>query len=193
MLSINKSLTEEQLLEGCRRGKPSAQRGLYDRIAPKMMGVCIRYVKDRSEAEHILIGSLVKVFEKLDQYKGEGSFEGWVRRIIVNDCLMYLRKEKPMSLETDIAEVSESPNFQSLEDNLQTEDLMKLINELPVGFKTVFNRYAIEGYSYSEIGVMLGISENTSKSQLSRARKWLQTRLVQLEKETLINNGSTEN
>lgn len=195
MLRINKSTTEEELIAGCRKGKASAQRGLYDRLAPKMLGVCLRYIKDREEAEHVMIGSIVKVFDKLEQFKGDGSFEGWVRRIIVNDCLMYIRKNRNMSLETDIDTLRESPNFGAIDDILQVEDLMKLIKELPVGYGTVFNLYAIEGYSHAEISKMLDINENTSKSQLSRARKWLQNRLagIESELEKRINNGSAKN
>ncbi len=194
MLRINKSSTEEELLEGCRKGKPVAQRKLYDRLAPKMLGVCIRYIKDKEEAEHVLIGSIVKVFDKLDQFKGDGSFEGWVRRIIVNDCLMYIRKNRNMSLQSDIEEVHDDPNLKVMEDQLNEQDLLKLIDELPVGYRTVFNLYAIEGYNHAEIAKQLDISENTSKSQLSRARKWLQNRLVELEKEIekTVTNGSTQ-
>ena len=194
MLRINKSLTEEELLEGCRKGKASAQRGLYDRLAPKMLGVCFRYIKDREEAEHVMIGGLVKVFDKLDQFKGDGSFEGWVRRIIVNDCLMYIRKNRNMSLQSDIEDVNDDPNLKVMEEQLDAKDLIKLIEELPVGYRTVFNLYAIEGYNHAEIAKQLEISENTSKSQLSRARKWLQNRLAGLEKETekRITNGSTQ-
>ncbi len=194
MLRINKSLTEEELLEGCRRGKSSAQRGLYDRLAPKMLGVCLRYIKDREEAEHVMIGGIVKVFEKLEQFKSEGSFEGWVRRIIVNDCLMYLRKNRNMSLETDIDSASDTLNLSIMEDTLDQADLLKLIGELPVGYRTVFNLYAIEGYNHAEIAKQLEISENTSKSQLSRARKWLQTKLAEIENEieNKITNGSTK-
>lgn len=194
MLRINKSLTEEELLEGCRKGKASSQRKLYDRLAPKMLGVCLRYVKDREEAEHVMIGGIVKVFEKMDQFKGDGSFEGWVRRIIVNDCLMYIRKNRNMSLQTDIDEAYDDPNLNVMEDKLDEKDLLKLINELPIGYRTVFNLYAIEGYNHAEIAEQLGINENTSKSQLSRARKWLQTRLLEMEQEieNKIPNGSTQ-
>jgi len=194
MLRINKSLTEE-LLEGCRKGKASAQPGLYDRLAPKMLGVCLRYIRDREEAEHIMIGGIVKVFEKLEQFKSEGSFEGWVRRIIVNDCLMYIRKNRNMSLETEIDSAINHPDLSVMEDTLNQEDLLKLIGELPVGYRTVFNLYAIEGYSHAEIAEQLDISENTSKSQLSRARKWLQTKLAEIENEleNKITNGSTKN
>lgn len=194
MLRINKSLTEEELLQGCRKGKASAQRGLYDRLAPKMLGVCLRYIRDKAEAEHIMIGGIVKVFEKLDQFKSEGSFEGWVRRIIVNDCLMYIRKNRNMSLETDIETASNHPDLSVMEDSLSQEDLLKLIGELPIGYRTVFNLYAIEGFSHAEIAEQLNISENTSKSQLSRARKWLQSKLADIEKEleNKITNGSTK-
>ncbi|WP_370089863.1 RNA polymerase sigma factor [Ekhidna sp.] len=193
MLRINKSLTEEELLEGCRKGKASSQRDMYDRLAPKMLGVCLRYIKDREEAEHVMIGGIVKVFEKLDQFKSEGSFEGWVRRIMVNECLMYIRKNRNMSLETDIENVTDSPNLNVMEDSLDQADLLKLIGELPVGYRTVFNLYAIEGYNHAEIAEQLNISENTSKSQLSRARKWLQTKLAEIESEieNNITNGST--
>ena len=194
MLRINKSLTEEDLLEGCRKGKASAQRGLYERLAPKMLGVCFRYIKDREEAEHVMIGGIVKVFDKLDQFKGDGSFEGWVRRIVVNDCLMYIRKNRNMSLQSDIEEVHDDPNLKVIEEQLDAQDLIKLIEELPVGYRTVFNLYAIEGYNHAEIAKQLEISENTSKSQLSRARKWLQNRLADLDKETekTISHGSTK-
>lgn len=194
MLRINKSLTEEELLEGCRKGKSSSQHKLYDRLAPKMLGVCLRYIKDREEAEHVMIGGIVKVFDKLDQFKGEGSFEGWVRRIIVNDCLMYIRKNRNMSLESDIEEVHDHPDLRVMESALDERDLLKLINELPIGYRTVFNLYAIEGYNHAEIAEQLAISENTSKSQLSRARKWLQTRLAEMEKEieNRITNGSSK-
>ena len=194
MLRINKSLTEEELLEGCRKGKASSQRGLYDRLSPKMLGVCLRYIKDREEAEHVMIGGIVKVFEKLDQFKCEGSFEGWVRRIIVNDCLMYMRKNRNMSLETAIENAEDSADPSIMEDALGKEDLLKLIGELPVGYRTVFSLYAIEGYSHAEIADQLDITENTSKSQLSRARKWLRTKLADLENEleNKLTNGSAK-
>jgi len=194
MLRINKSLTEEELLEGCRKGKASAQRKLYDRLAPKMLGVCIRYIKDKEEAEHVMIGGIVKVFDKLEQFKGDGSFEGWVRRIVVNDCLMYIRKNRNMSLQSDIEEAESDPNLKVAEEKLDVQDLLRLIDELPFGYRTVFNLYAIEGYNHAEIAKQLDISENTSKSQLSRARKWLQNRLADIEKEieNVVTNGSKQ-
>lgn len=185
MLRINKSTSEEALIGDCRKGKPSAQQQLYERFAGKMLGVCYRYIHDREEAEHVMIGGMVKVFEKLEQYQGDGSFEGWIRRIMVNESLMYIRKNKNMSLEVEVEKADYEPDYRTLESHLQASDLLALIAELPVGYRTVFNLYAIEGYSHQEIGEMLGINENTSKSQLSRARKYLQNRLENLETKTL--------
>ncbi len=190
MLRINKSNTEQAVLEGCRKGRPDAQRELYERFAPKMMGVCMRYIHDREEAEHVMIGGMVKVYEKLGQFNEEGSFEGWIRRIMVNESLMYIRKNKNMSLEVEIEAVDHEPNYHILEETLETNDLMQMVGELPVGYRTVFNLYAIEGYSHKEIAEMLEINENTSKSQLSRARKYLQSRLEVLHK-TAVEKGES--
>lgn len=190
MLRINKSNTEEQLLADCRKGKPKAQKEMYERFAPKMLGVCIRYIHDRDEAEHVMIGGMVKVFEKLNQYNGEGSFEGWIRRIMVNESLMYIRKNKNMSLEVEVEKAEVEPDYQSLESHLEVADLLVLIAELPVGYRTVFNLYAIEGFSHKEIADMLDINENTSKSQLSRARKLLQSRLAALQDKELKENSN---
>lgn len=190
MLRINKSNTEQTLIEGCRKGRPDAQRELYERFAPRMMGVCMRYIHDREEAEHVMIGGMVKVYEKLDQFTEEGSFEGWIRRIMVNESLMYIRKNKNMSLEVEIEAVDHEPNYHLLEQTLEANDLLQLVGELPVGYRTVFNLYAIEGFNHKEIAAMLEINENTSKSQLSRARKYLQSRLEVLHK-TAIEKGES--
>lgn len=188
---IRKSTNEETIIAGCRKGKPSAQKELYDRFSGKMLGVCCRYIKDQLEAEGVMINGFMKVFEKIDQYTGEGNFEGWIRRIMVNESLMYLRKNKHMFLNLDIEEAREVPNYEMLEAEMQAEDLMQLINELPSGYRTVFNLYAIEGYSHKEIAEQLSITENTSKSQLSRARSFLQKRLVELEQETEVHHGAS--
>ncbi|MBS1681619.1 MAG: RNA polymerase sigma factor [Bacteroidetes bacterium] len=174
---------ENELIEGCLRQNRQAQQALYQRYAGKMYALCCRYVKDRMEAEDVLVMSFTKIFEKISQYKGDGSFEGWIRRVVVNQSLTYLRKNKSMYLETDIEEAAFEPDFQKLENQLEAEDLMKLIEELPVGYRTVFNLYAIDGYNHQEIAEQLGVSENTSKSQLSRARALLQKRLIETEKE----------
>ncbi|MEQ9303633.1 MAG: sigma-70 family RNA polymerase sigma factor [Marinoscillum sp.] len=190
MLRINKSNSEESMLRGCLKGKPSAQQAFYERFAPKMLGVCFRYIHDREEAEHVMIGGMVKVFQKLNQYSGEGSLEGWVRRVMVNESLMYIRKNKNMSLEVDVEKAEYEPDYKTLENDLEAADLMILISELPVGYRTVFNLYAIEGYNHKEIAETLGINENTSKSQLSRARKMLQSRLADLQKKELKDHSN---
>lgn len=181
MLTINKSVTEDQLLAGCQKRDRKTQRLLFDRMSPKMLGICIRYIKDRDEAEHVMIGGFVKVFEKIVQFNSEGSFEGWIRRIIVNECLMYIRKNKNMSIEVDIESAEREPDYDKLDGHLDMDLLMGLVADLPVGYRTVFNLYAVEGHNHAEIAEMLGINENTSKSQLSRARKILQTKVLELE------------
>jgi len=143
------------------------------------------------EAEDVLVMAFAKVFEKIDQFKAEGSFEGWVRKIVVNESLSYLRKNKSMYVETEIETVDKRPDFRLLENHLEADDLLKMVGDLPAGYRMVFNLYAIDGYSHKEIAEQLGISENTSKSQLSRARAWLQKKLTVLEKEagTKKSNG----
>lgn len=131
------------------------------------------------EAEDVLVIALTKVFEKIDQFKNEGSFEGWIRRIVVNESLTWLRKNRSMYLETDLEKAEREPDYHQLSDRLEAEDLLKIIQQLPSGYQIVFNLYAIDGYSHKEIAEQLNISENTSKSQLSRARTHLQKLLNQ--------------
>jgi RNA polymerase sigma factor (sigma-70 family) len=176
---------ETELIEGCQRQDRKAQQSLYQIFAGKMYALCCRYVKDKMEAEDVLIISFTKIFERIGQYKGEGSFEGWIRRVVVNESLTYLRKHKNMYLETDIEAAAYEPDYQKLENQLEADDLVKMIEELPVGYRTVFNLYVIDGYSHQEIAGQLGINENTSKSQLSRARALLQKKLIELEKELI--------
>jgi len=139
-----------------------------------MLGVCRRYIKDNAEAEQVMVGGFVKIFQKMNQFKGEGSFEGWVRRIMVNEALIYIRKNKNMYLEMDISKADDEPDYQMMDERLEAEDLLAIVRKLPEGYRMVFNLYAIEGYSHKEIAEELGINVNTSKSQLSRARKLLQ-------------------
>jgi RNA polymerase sigma-70 factor (ECF subfamily) len=143
------------------------------------------------EAEDVLVVAFTKVFERIDQFKAEGSFEGWLRRIVVNESLTYLRRNKNMYLETEIEKVDKNTDFSQLENHLEADDLLRMVGELPTGYRMVFNLYAIDGYSHKEIAEQLAISENTSKSQLSRARALLQKKLNTLEKEveTKKSNG----
>ena len=174
---------ETELIEACRRNDRTAQKALFDRMAPKRLSVCRRYVRDKMEAEDILVMSFTKVFERIGQFKSEGSFEGWVRRIVVNESLTFLRRNKMMYLETDLESVERESPSALQETGLEAEDLLRLIQELPAGYRMVFNLYAIDGFSHKEIAVQIGITESTSKSQLSRARMHLQARLQQMEQE----------
>jgi len=184
MLRLTTSVKEQQIIRGCQKAKPEAQQALYKRYASLMLGVCRRYIHDPMEAEHVMVGGMVKVFKSIQSYSGSGSFEGWIRRIMVNESLMYLRKNKSMSLSADIDTVPEQPGYEDLSDKLQADDLIAMIDKLPDGYRTVFNLYAIEGYKHEEIAERLQISVGTSKSQLNRARKMLQKQLISLEKET---------
>lgn len=170
--------SEQQLIDLCKKGDRKAQKAVYDRLAPKMFPVCIRYMSDRTTAEDMLQDGFVTLFSKLDSYKGEGSFEGWARKVFVNTCLMYLRKKDALKMSEDIENARNiSSNYSSQIQNIGYKELMKLVSTLPPGFRTVFNLYVFEGYSHKEIAQMLNISEVTSRSQLSRARTWLQDRI----------------
>lgn len=170
---------QDELIEGCLRRDSSAQRLLYEQYSSKMYGLCCRYVKGSMDAEDILVSAFMKVFDKIHQFKNEGSFEGWIRKIVVNEALTYLRRNRSMYVEIDLDQADYEPDYQSLSDHLETEDLLRIIQELPTGYRIVFNLYAIDGYSHKEIADQLGISENTSKSQLSRARVYLQKVLAE--------------
>ena len=171
-----------QLIEACKKGDRAAQRCLYDRLAPRMFPVCMRYIGDRTLAEDILQDGFITLFTKLGSYKGDGSFEGWARRIFVTTALMDLRKKDAlkMSDELDVARSMKSEVSGQVE-NIGYKELMQLVMNLPVGFRTVFNMYAVEGYSHKEIAEILGISEVTSRSQFSRARAILQTKIKERE------------
>lgn len=172
---------DTELIDGCRKQDRHAQRFLFEHYSGRMLGLCCRYVKDRMDAEDVMVTAFTKVFERIRQFKGEGSFEGWVRRIMVNESLTYLRKNKSMYLETDIEAADREPDYNKLDSELEAEDLRKLIADLPTGYRIVFNLYAVDGFSHQEIADQLGVSENTSKSQLSRARALLQRKLFEIE------------
>ena len=173
--------SEEALVKACQKGDPKAQRRVYEKYAPKMLGICFRYVHDDFEAEEIMIEGFVRVFDKIESFKLEGSFEGWIRRIMVNESLMYLRSNKKYQFEISYDQILYEPEPEQFRTDLETQDLLKLIEKLPLGYRTVFNLYAIEGYSHAEIAKQLGITESTSKSQLSRARVVLQNELIKVE------------
>lgn len=176
-------MDEKQLLTACRNGDRKAQKMLFEMFAPKMYGVCLRYAKDEDTAQDYLQEGFIRVFSHLGNFRHEGSLEGWVRRIIVNTALEKLRKTDIFknSLEVETA-LNKAGDGAQVIDQINTADLLQLIQSLPSGFRTVFNLYAIEGYTHQEIGDLLKISEGTSKSQYSRARQWLQQRIIQKEK-----------
>lgn len=170
--------SEQDLIDGCRRGDHRAQQRLYDLYSSRMYGLSLRYLRNTQMAEDVLVMAFTKVFDKIGLFRGEGSFEGWIRRIVVNEALTALRKSRAMMIETDLEQAEREPDYDQLADHLDAEDLLRIIEKLPPGYRVVFNLYAIDGYSHKEIAEQLGISENTSKSQLSRARTYLQKLLA---------------
>lgn len=160
-----------QLLKDCLKLKPEAQRMLYEHFAPSMLGVCFRYTKSMSDAEEVLQEGFVKVFSRLSQFKGDGELGGWIRKIMVNTALTYLKTNQKYRYDLSYDEMplhvvsTENPAV-----DLQTKELAELIRQLPTGFQTIFNLYAVEGYKHAEIASMLGINEGTSRSQYARAR-----------------------
>ena len=175
-------MTDHELIKGCIRQEPSCQRMLFDKHAGKMMGVCLRYAQDNMEAEDMLQDAFIKVFQYITQFKFEGSFEGWIRRIVVNTAIRHLERKKMSFKEID----DHSPNNPQIDphayNHLGEDDLLKLISQLPEGYRMVFNLSVIEGYSHDEIGAMLNIQAGTSRSQLVKARKMLQNQIMQLQK-----------
>ena len=176
-LHIEQSRTLDELIKGCIQQNGRAQQALYERFSPTMYAVCLRYVKDTDDAQDVLLKAFMKVFEHVKNYKQEGSFEGWIRRITVNESLMFLRKHKNMHLAVDLEEAVGVATLPS--SDLEADDLMHLVQQLPIGYRTVFNLYCIEGYSHAEIADKLNISEGTSKSQLSRAKVLLKNKITQ--------------
>ncbi len=167
-----------ELIKLCVKGERESQKVLYDRLAPRMFPLCIRYVGDRVQAEDILQEGFITLFAKLKSYKGEGSFEGWARKIFVTTALMALRKKDALKMSDDLETVrGMKADMPSQGQDIGYKELLKMVMELPPGFRTVFNMYAVEGYSHKEIGEMLGISEVTSRSQFSRARALLQKKI----------------
>ena len=173
---------DSKLIKSCIEGDRAAQKFLYERLAPRMFPVCIRYIGDRETAEDVLQDGFITLFTHLESYKGEGSFEGWARKIFVTTALMELRRKDAlkMSDDLDVVKGMKAETVSQIQ-NIGYKDLMNLITQLPPGFRTVFNLYAVEGYTHKDIGEMLGISETTSRTQLSRARAWLQNNIKEID------------
>ena len=174
-------MTEEQLVKKCLEKDALAQKELFEYYSRRMMGVCMRYAQDAEEAQDVLQMGFIKVFEKLHMFNAQGSLEGWIRKIIVNTALDIIRKNKKFmnDVEMDKVDYQIHSYNENAVDSLSAQDLLKVIQDMPPGFRTVFNMFAIEGYSHKEIADELNISVNTSKSQYSRARAYLQKVLIE--------------
>jgi RNA polymerase sigma-70 factor (ECF subfamily) len=170
----NQIFDDSDLIEGCLRGDRKMQYELYRKYAPKMYAVCLRYAGNAEEAEDILQEGFIKVFSKMGSFRREGSFEGWIRRIFVNTAIEQFRKKIHLQPVTEYEENTIEGKYSSVLDNLAEKDIIQLIQQLSPGYRTVFNMYVIEGYTHKQIAEALGISEGTSKSQLSRAKQILQ-------------------
>ena len=188
---VNPSMkSEKEILAGCVRGKQSAQWELYNRYSRLLLAICNRYAKSMDEAEDILQEGFVKIFLNIKEFKGDGPLMAWMRRIMINTAITYYHKMMKHRYHDDVDEVSES----KFEDNdwgeaeFTKEELFGVIQQMPDGYRHVFNLYAMEGYKHREIAEILKIDENTSKSQYSRARRWLQERLIKLKQERTKRN-----
>ena len=172
-------MTEEQMLAGSIQHSASAQEGLYNRFSPRMLGVCYRFAKNREDAEDMLQEGFIKIFTQLHQFRGEGALEGWIRRIIVHTCINILKKNKKFSDHVDITYAnSVFIREDMIPSIMQAKQVVECIRLLPLGYRTVLNLYAIEGYSHKEIAGMLEIEESTSRSQYTRAKAMLEDILV---------------
>ena len=167
--------TLKLLIEGCKTWDHAAQKGVYQLFSAKMFAICLRYAKDRMEAEEILQSGFVKVFRSIENFRNEGAFEGWVKRIMVNTAIEYYRRSSKLMVTSELTpQLEPQQDAGSALDKLALDDLLSLIAALPDGYRMVFNLYAVEGFSHKEIAAQLGITEGASKSQLSRARTALQ-------------------
>jgi RNA polymerase sigma factor (sigma-70 family) len=175
-------LEYKKLIEACVSGDRLAQRNLYDIFSKRMYVVCLRYTKSQQEAEDVLQDSFIKVFKNLKGYRGDSRLDYWIKRIVVNTALNSQRKKLYMYPMVDIDEVKNDYDHSKILASFEMEELLNMIRELPTGCRTVFNMFAIEGYSHKEIAEMLEVSEGTSKSQFFRARKLLQEKIAEEDK-----------
>lgn len=172
-------MTEEAIFQGCLNNKASAQRELYNRYSPKMLSVCYRFAHKREDAEDMLQEGFIKVFSQIHTFQNKGAFEGWVRRIMVHTCINNLKKNKRFNESVDIAYASSiQVREESIPSIVQAKQVVECIRMLPMGYRTVLNLYAIEGYSHKEIAEMLDIEESTSRSQYTRAKQMLEEILI---------------
>ncbi len=172
-------MTEELMLAGCLKNNAAAQEALYARFSPRMLGVCYRFAKNREDAEDMLQEGFIKVFTQMHQYRNEGALEGWIRRIIVHTCINHLKKNKKFSESLDIIHAnSVHINEEMIPSIMQAKQVVECIRMLPLGYRTVLNLYAIEGFPHKEIAAILDIEESTSRSQYTRAKAMLEEILI---------------
>lgn len=172
-------MTEQSIIAGCLQNDPLAQRELYNRYSPKMLSVCYRFAQNREDAEDMLQEGFIKVFTQIHTFQNKGSFEGWIRRIIIHTCINLLKKNKKFHEQLSL-EYAETVQFkeETIPSMMQARQVVECIRQLPLGYRTVLNLYAIEGFSHKEIGTMLDIEESTSRSQYTRAKNMLETMLI---------------
>jgi RNA polymerase sigma factor (sigma-70 family) len=172
-------MTEEALLQACLKNQPAAQQELYSKYSPKMLAVCYRFARNREDAEDMLQEGFIRVFTQIHQFQSKGSFEGWIRRIIVHTCINHLKKHKKFN---DSVDITQAHTLQVREDSvpsiIQAKQVIECIRMLPIGYRTVLNLFAIDGYNHREIATMLDIEESTSRSQYTRAKAMLEQILV---------------
>ena len=172
-------ISDGDLIRGCLSGDSRMQEALYNRFAPKMYAVCLRYSNNADDAQDLLQEGFIKIFKNLDRFRAEGSFEGWVRRVFVNTSIEHYRKKVNLTSTSEREEALIEDSSVNALDKLAEKDIIALVQQLSPGYRAVFNMYAIEGYSHKEIGTILGISEGTSKSQLARAKGILQKKVAE--------------
>ena len=180
MKIINLHQTEKDLIKLACQNNRQAQQVIYSKFSGKMLSVCRQYLKDIQQAEDVMLTAFMKVFVNLKNFENKGSFEGWIRRIMVNECISFLRVNKKIYFIDDNYLAFNEDSFNNIESQFSLDDIQYLIDQLPDGYKMIFNLYCIEGYKHQEIAKMLNINEGTSKSQLSHARKVLQEQIIKL-------------
>ena len=173
-LPSNHKPGEYDLIQGCISQNRQMQEQLYQRYSPKMYAVCLRYAASADDAKDLLQEGFIKIFKNLSKYRGDGSFEGWIRKIFVNTCIEHFRKKANLYNVSEVQEITVEDKEWTVLDRLAEQDIINMIHDLSPGYRTVFNMHVIEGYSHKEIAEILGINEGTSKSQLARAKVVLQ-------------------
>jgi len=176
-------IEDKSLINQCLKGERKAQKALYEKYRSYWFVICLRYSNDRNEACDILQNALINIYSKLNQFKADlGSFKSWSSKVVVNDCIMYIRKKKKYQFESDLSDqLNNVRDSYDVISSLSSEEIVNLVMKLPIGYRTVFNLYAIEGYSHKEIGAKLGIAEVSSRSNLSRAKQLLRKKLQALQ------------